>query len=528
MTFHFSEAQLAQAQAQTENRYLHQPDLGMNLLMQLMRRPEATHAQHTLQALKVSIDNDYVQLSNQDHYPNKAQVFKDLLALQNALEYLAYFPHLAHKQIVGVGGGFSAGKSRFLNSLIGQRLLPEALEPTTAIASFITAGEQESIQALNQFYALVPLDHDALQAISHDFQRQYKKLGSDVGFAHILRLLMLELPDFKWQNIAFLDTPGYSKADAEQAFNINDNQLALSQLKEADAIIWLINAKNGTIRQEDIAFIHALDHSKPIFFVLTQADLVNQSSIHSLLDTAKHSIEQAGITIAGMMAWTAHSLTEKTGQHLAGDDIFSWLNHLDQQPKYTDKRRLAEQAIDKHIAYNSQLINDTRHLLTRCNKILIDEDIHKPELENELEFVVQQLTFFKQQQLAFVDIEKKWVVYKDKLLSLVVQLVGNRALDAPVRSKQECLISVPKEKHAFSIGEQRLVSIMQVMSDIKRVRVKVTTAWFIDLPFSKVRHDWQIDPTALTANLNLLLTFVSEDKQQVTLALSRPDTLASE
>lgn len=524
MTFHFSEAQLAQALAQTENRYLHQPVLGMNLLLQLMRRPEATHSQHVLNDLSLLINNDYIQLSNQDHYPNKAQVFKDLLALQHALEYLAYFPHLAHKQIVGVGGGFSAGKSRFLNSLIGQKLLPEALEPTTAIASFITAGEQESIHALNQFYALVTLDHDALQAISHDFQRQYKHLGTDIGFAHILRLLMLELPNFAWQNIAFLDTPGYSKADAEQQL-VNDNQLALSQLKEADAIIWLINAKNGTIRQDDIVFLNALDHGKPIFFVLTQADLVNQSSIHSLLDTAKHSIEQAGIAIAGMMAWTAQSLTEKTGQHLAGDDIVSWLNQLDQQPKYTDKRRLAEQAIDKHIAYNSQLINDTRQLLTRCNKILIDEDIYRPELENEQELVVQQLTFFKQQQLAFIDIEKKWVAYKDKLLSLVVQLIGDRALDAPVRSKQECLISVPKEKHAFSIGEQRWVSIMQVMSDIKRVRVKLTNDWVVDLPFSKVRHDWQIEPTTLTANLNLLLTFVSEDKQQVTLALSRPDTL---
>jgi hypothetical protein len=260
---------------------------------------------------------------------------------------------------------------------------------------------------------------------------------------------------------------------------------------------------------------------------MTQADLVNPSSIQSLLDTAKQSVEQAGIAIAGMMAYAA-PIGQTTGQHLAGDDILNWLEQLNQQPKHTDKRRLAEQAIDKHIAYNSQLINDTRHLLTRCNKILIDEDIHRPELENELELVVQQLTFFKQQQLVFLDIEKNWVRYKDKLLSLVAQLVGDSALDAPVRSKQECLISVPKEKHTFTINEQRWVSIMQVMSDIKRVRVKVTKDWFIDLPFSKVRHDWQVDPTLLTANLNLLLTFVSQDKEQVTLALSRPDTLASE
>ena len=63
----------------------------------------------------------------------------------------------------------------------------------------------------------------------------------------------------------FLDTPGYSKADAEHHHH-SDEKLAINQLSKADYLIWLVNAKNGTIRDEDLQFLQK-SHQKNLFLL---------------------------------------------------------------------------------------------------------------------------------------------------------------------------------------------------------------------------------------------------------------------
>ena len=47
-------------------------------------------------------------------------------------DYILY-DRLIGKNVVALGGGFSSGKSSFLNALTGEPALPEAIEPTTAV-----------------------------------------------------------------------------------------------------------------------------------------------------------------------------------------------------------------------------------------------------------------------------------------------------------------------------------------------------------------------------------------------------------
>ena len=227
------------------------------------------------------IHHDFVKTAARDDYPAGVEAFSKLLALEESLEDLSHFPDLANKTVVGVGGGFSAGKSRFLNTLLGDALLPESLKPTTAIPSFLTGGAS-SIVALNTFNHQIELDDDALQAISHEFYRHYQTLGEHIGFAHVLKLLMIHCPAFRWKNLAFLDTPGYSHTEGKDAEQ-TDQKIALQQLAESDHLIWLLSTQNGSIRQDDLEFLRTLKHPQPVFFVVTQADLVGNTRIHPIL-----------------------------------------------------------------------------------------------------------------------------------------------------------------------------------------------------------------------------------------------------
>lgn len=428
LDFNFSLEELEAAEAATVNPHLSDPTRGMQLLARLVGRPAPEAVQEAQRAhlarLHTLIHQDFIALTARGSYPGEAQALRQLLALEDAMENLALFPDLAGKTVVGVGGGFSAGKSRFLNTLLGVNLLPEALEPTTAIPSFITRGEVD-IVALNTFNQRIPLDRDALQAITHAFNEHYRdSLGEGFGFAHLLKLLILHQATMPWDNLAFLDTPGYSKPDAESAVQ-TDRRIALKQLGEADQVLWLLSAQNGSIRQDDLEFLHNLDHPKPIFFVVTQADL--RSDIQAILGSARQAIEQAGIPYAGLMAWAA-PLSNERGERIAGDDIRAWLEQLNSHSKYTQHRRTCEQVLDSYIRHNQNSLAGSRKRLALLNTLLpLADRLPESERSTLQELIREQ----RQSQVVFKEQIEQFAVLKDEILEVVIKIVGELAVDAP-------------------------------------------------------------------------------------------------
>lgn len=371
LDFTFSDEELDAVQGEA-NPYLADPAKGMELITRLIAQPKAAACSGERQHFKHLHDlihQSYVSLSALDTCPTEALNYRDLITLEGALEDLAAFPDLANKTVIGIGGGFSAGKSRFINTLLNNDLLPEALEPTTAIPSYLIAGTHEVIRALNQFNHDVELDRPALQAITHAFPNHYRQNhGMEVGFAHMVRLLMIHDPNLPWQNLAFLDTPGYSKPDHPQSAQ-TDRQIALRQLKEADQVLWLINAKNGSIRQDDIEFLRDLDHPNPVFFVITQADLVGKSRISAIIQSTAETLDKAHIQRAGLMAWAA-PIGCNQGQKWVGDDIYNWLTKLNGTTKETDTRVKCARILDSHILYNTRSLAENRELLRTLNELL--------------------------------------------------------------------------------------------------------------------------------------------------------------
>ena len=327
------------------NRYLDDPAQGLKLLANIIAMPEnKPDVVKILEQLNKLIHYEFIELCGQENLPNEAEMFKYLTKAFEDLEDLAEFHALANKNVVAVGGGFSSGKSRFLNALLHDDLLPTDTTPTTSIPTYISLGEVESISALNNFNQKVPLDRDAVKAISHAFFQKY-----NVSFSHIIKILTMEKPAFPYQNIAFLDTPGYSKSDSMIKGDNTDEKLAKEHLRMADYLIWLIDAKNGTLPEADVEFIHALRLERPLFVVINKADLQTANEVERILKNIRSGLREAAIESCGVTAYD--SMTDG-GRELAGDSLQDFLRETDAKFKHTRIKQDFSRVFEVFISFN--------------------------------------------------------------------------------------------------------------------------------------------------------------------------------
>ncbi|MBW4016699.1 hypothetical protein HG534_10380 [Moraxella osloensis] len=280
------------------------------------------------------------------HY---AEHYEKIQQISQRLEEEITDSQIADTLTVGFGGGFSAGKSRFINSLLGIEVLPEALEPCTAVATYLSQGDEEHFIAQNVFHKKLPVNAEQISTLKHF-------VGADdnqnLQISEIVRQIHFTTPKMLWENLTFLDTPGYSKADNSEHKN-SDEQIALTQLKNVDHIVWLVSAKNGMMREDDFAFLEEVQPKNPIFIVLTQADLANSlSDVKQVMKAIKTHLTRKGIDYAGIMAWSA-PLNQKIGSKVAGDDIQKWLKIIN-QPQHN----VGFQLLEDYIQELKQLVNN--------------------------------------------------------------------------------------------------------------------------------------------------------------------------
>jgi GTPase Era involved in 16S rRNA processing len=287
-----------------------------------------TFLSQTLAQIKHLIEQEFLALAKTDDNSLSATAYVQLQQLLQQLSELAAFPHLEKYYTIAVGGSFSAGKSRFLNSVLGcPSLLPTDTTPTTSIPTYISQGNINSISALNFYRKKTTIDEEALKAICHAFNDKFS-----VTFSHLLQLISVERESFKYPNLVFLDTPGYSKADnvvvqgtVQSAVKANENNtnnptnnakqcsdenIAREHLTRADYLIWLVDQQNGTVPQHDIEFIKGLALNQPVLVVISKADKKTPSEIDKIIAAAKTSLDRADIVYLDVIAYSAKKSEE--------------------------------------------------------------------------------------------------------------------------------------------------------------------------------------------------------------------------
>ncbi|MBS3015066.1 dynamin family protein [Helicobacter pylori] len=244
------------------------------------------------------LDNEFLEFaSGVDSLKEKEIALLTLQEIQKELQSVASYPSLFQKTIVAVGGGFSAGKSTFLNNLLGLKLkLPEDMNPTTAIPTYCLKGKKEVLMGFSQNGGMVELPH---LTFNHQF---LKSLGFNLK--EIMPFMLLSAPSVPFEFLCFIDTPGFNPAN--QGFTGGDKEASKESLKHAKHILWLVSCERGGIESDDLEFLQELyEEGKQVFIVLSRADRRTKSQLEEVAKQIKETLENNGIEFLGICAYSA-------------------------------------------------------------------------------------------------------------------------------------------------------------------------------------------------------------------------------
>ncbi|MFP6291251.1 dynamin family protein [Helicobacter pylori] len=244
------------------------------------------------------LDNEFLKFaSGVDSLKEKEIALLTLQEIQKELQLVASYPSLFQKTIVAVGGGFSAGKSTFLNNLLGLKLkLPEHMNPTTAIPTYCLKGKREVLMVFSQNGGMVELPN---LAFDHQF---LKSLGFNLK--EIMPFMLLSAPSAPFEFLCFIDTPGYNPGN--QGYTGGDKEASKESLKHAKHILWLVSCERGGIESDDLEFLQELyEEGKQVFIVLSRADRRTKSQLEEVAIKIKETLKDNGIEFLGICAYSA-------------------------------------------------------------------------------------------------------------------------------------------------------------------------------------------------------------------------------
>ncbi len=245
------------------------------------------------------LDNEFLEFaSGVDSLKEKEIALLTLQEIKKELQLVASYPSLFQKTIVAVGGGFSAGKSTFLNNLLGLKLkLPEDIDPTTAIPTYCLKGKKEVLMGFSQNGGMVELPH---LTFDHQF---LESLGFNLK--EIMPFMLLSAPSVPFEFLCFIDTPGYNPGN--QGYTGGDKEASKESLKHAKHILWLVSCECGDLHKDDLEFLQELyeEEGKQVFIVLSRADRRTKSQLEEVAIKIRETLKDNGIEFLGIGAYSA-------------------------------------------------------------------------------------------------------------------------------------------------------------------------------------------------------------------------------
>ncbi len=300
------------------------------------------------------LEKDFVELVSKIPYHQEAKAMIKLKSTIEKIELITSFKEKFNKNIVAICGGFSAGKSSFINSIFlneenTQFQLSTNITPTTAIPAYVVNGESLNIKlaSINNMLKDIPTEY--ISMFDHDSVK-------DFGFPirSLIQFLIITHPFKDYKNLCFIDTPGYNPGGS---ISIEDKEITLKYMEEANTILWLIGIDSqGTIPKSDIDFLKNIDlNSKKLYIVLNKADLRDISDIKNIIQTVKTELDKNRIKIEGISAFSSTNNKELA---YYGKSLFEFLKEENKPSQQTESIKMEIKSI--FLEYETFLNTDTK------------------------------------------------------------------------------------------------------------------------------------------------------------------------
>lgn len=250
------------------------------------------------------VNSDFLDFANEvSSLKDEAATILELQELEKKLELLVNFSDIANKNMIAVGGGFSAGKSEFISSFFENTniKLPIGIKPVTAIPTYIISGENEKIKGYSIQGGETPISSDLYLKLSHDFVKSFK-----FNIKDIMPVMAIETPIKEYPFIGFVDTPGYNPSQTEGYTN-QDSETSEEFLTQSKSLIWVIGVdSNGTIGSSDVEFLQRLQLvDKNLYIVVNKADLKSKDDLEDIVDSIAETLEDEDINYIGISAYSS-------------------------------------------------------------------------------------------------------------------------------------------------------------------------------------------------------------------------------
>ena len=184
---------------------------------------------------------------------------------------------------VVLAGGFSSGKSSFLNRLVkNANLLPTGTQPISVVKTYLycnAKNKKVTVEGVNLKNVLVELPTNVLQAIQH-------ANSSNVHLASVLEKLLIQIKSSELDGLCFIDTPGYNNSISANVSNgKTDKDTATEAFAEGDVLFWLIDIDKGTAISDDIEML-AQFKGKPKVIIFNKADKKGYAESKKIVEEA--------------------------------------------------------------------------------------------------------------------------------------------------------------------------------------------------------------------------------------------------
>ncbi|MBV9945957.1 MAG: dynamin family protein [Myxococcales bacterium] len=213
----------------------------------------------------------------------------------------------AHPLRLAIVGEFNAGKSTFINALIGADVAPTGVLPTTATLHHLRWAPDPIARV---FFADGHEPPERIVPLA-DLRATLRSLEPD-----LVRRVELLLPLEFLVRVEVLDTPGFNAPDPRHT------RVALSAFAEADAAIWLLDATQAFKQSERAVLDEARRAKLPVQLLVNKADRLSAADLERVLRIVDEAVAETRIvSLAPPRALSAKkALAGKLGDAKALED----------------------------------------------------------------------------------------------------------------------------------------------------------------------------------------------------------------
>ena len=233
-----------------------------------------------------------------------------LAGVQAAMaQVVAARERLARPLTIAIMGEFSAGKSTFVNALLGQTVAPMGVLPTTSTINVFRRGTTGGARVHYRDGRIATLGPDDVEPFLH---------GLDDAEAARIRHVEIERAGGRMGEASVVDTPGLNALDAFH------EQVAREFLDEADAVVWLFSATRSGAATEAGMLQSLRAGGRQVLGVLNKVDTLDEAEKVELAEYLRKQLGEVLVEVVPLCAREALEYRSATGgQPKQGDDPFA-------------------------------------------------------------------------------------------------------------------------------------------------------------------------------------------------------------